>query len=86
MLNPLLPYRWPGVFLWRDLSDIVLLQIKGEKKMIKCKECASEIVLPNDVVENEIIDCEACGIELEVVSLKPLEIDLAPEEQEDWGE
>ena len=54
--------------------------------MIKCKECASEIVLPNDVVENEIIDCEACGIELEVVSLKPLEIDLAPEEQEDWGE
>tara|TARA_B100001750_G_scaffold179706_1_gene148076 strand:+ start:429 stop:662 length:234 start_codon:yes stop_codon:yes gene_type:complete len=63
-----------------------LIKNRGEKKMIKCKECGSEIVLPNDVVENEIIDCEACGIELEVVSLKPLEVDLAPEEQEDWGE
>ncbi|MEE2876496.1 MAG: lysine biosynthesis protein LysW [Candidatus Neomarinimicrobiota bacterium] len=54
--------------------------------MTTCKECGSEITLPDDVVENEIIDCEACGVELEVVKLDPLEIDLAPEEQEDWGE
>ena len=54
--------------------------------MIKCIECGTEIVLPNDVVENEILDCEACGIELEVISLDPPELALAPEEQEDWGE
>lgn len=54
--------------------------------MITCKECGSGITLPDDVVENEIVDCEACGVELEVVSLDPLKVELAPEEQEDWGE
>jgi alpha-aminoadipate carrier protein LysW len=27
-----------------------------------------------------------CGAELEVVSLNPLVLELAPEEEEDWGE
>ena len=36
--------------------------------------------------EGEIIECEECGAELEVVSEDPLEFALAPEEEEDWGE
>ncbi len=36
--------------------------------------------------EGEIVPCAACGADLEVVSLDPLTLDLAPEEQEDWGE
>jgi len=50
-----------------------------------CPECGAEIEL-NDVMEGEIVDCPECGIELEVVSLEPLVLQLAPEEEEDWGE
>lgn len=52
----------------------------------ECLECAAEVELPKDVVEGEIIQCPECGIELEVVSLNPPQLDLAPEEEEDWGE
>ncbi len=51
-----------------------------------CEECGSEIELESGTVENEIIDCDDCGAELEVISLDPVKLDHAPEEQEDWGE
>ena len=41
---------------------------------------------PEGTVENEILDCESCGVELEVMSLNPPTVERAPEEQEDWGE
>ncbi|MBM3188765.1 MAG: lysine biosynthesis protein LysW [Chloroflexi bacterium] len=53
---------------------------------VTCPECAAEIELDDDVMEGEIVDCPDCGVELEVVSLDPLTVDLAPEEEEDWGE
>ena len=54
--------------------------------MVECPECAAEIELPEDVMKNEILDCPTCGIELEVISVNPPQVDLAPEEEEDWGE
>ena len=39
-----------------------------------------------DVIEGEIVSCPDCGVDLEVLSLEPLTLDLAPEEEEDWGE
>ena len=51
----------------------------------KCPECDADIEL-NDVIEGEIVDCPECGVELEVISTNPLTLELAPEEEEDWGE
>ena len=53
---------------------------------MECIECAAELNLPSDVEENEIVVCPDCGAELEVVSLDPITIELAPEVEEDWGE
>ena len=53
--------------------------------MASCPECAADIQL-DDVVQGEIIQCPDCGVELEVTSLDPLTLELAPEEEEDWGE
>jgi alpha-aminoadipate carrier protein LysW len=39
-----------------------------------------------NVMQNEITQCAECGAELEVINLDPLELALAPEEEEDWGE
>ena len=52
---------------------------------IECPECAGDVQLV-EVELGEIIVCDDCGAELEVLALEPLEIALAPEEAEDWGE
>jgi alpha-aminoadipate carrier protein LysW len=52
----------------------------------KCPECNAEIALPGDIIENEIVSCPDCGVELEVTALDPVTLELAPEEEEDWGE
>lgn len=50
-----------------------------------CPECSAEI--DNNGYElGELIVCDDCGSELEVVGVAPLELELAPEEEEDWGE
>ncbi|MCS7222417.1 MAG: lysine biosynthesis protein LysW [Anaerolineae bacterium] len=51
----------------------------------ECPECGAELELGN-VVVGEIVECPDCGIELEVLGLNPLELDVAPMEEEDWGE
>ncbi|MBN2005979.1 MAG: lysine biosynthesis protein LysW [Anaerolineae bacterium] len=55
-------------------------------KTVECPECAAELELADSIEEGEIVVCPDCGVELEVVSTNPLEVELAPEVQEDWGE
>ena len=51
----------------------------------ECPECFGEIEL-KDVMQHEIVQCPDCGADLEVTGLDPITLDLAPEEEEDWGE
>ena len=51
-----------------------------------CVECDGEVELADDVIVGEIVECPDCGVELEVTSVSPLTIELAPEVEEDWGE
>lgn len=53
---------------------------------VSCIECAAEITLAENTEVGEIIVCPDCGVDLEVTSLEPATIQLAPMEQEDWGE
>jgi alpha-aminoadipate carrier protein LysW len=57
----------------------------GTETNTHCPECDAEIVL-EDVLIGEIIVCSDCGVDLEVVQLNPLTLELAPMEEEDWGE
>jgi alpha-aminoadipate carrier protein LysW len=52
----------------------------------KCPECAADVKLAADVEKGEIVPCADCGAELEVIERDPVELRLAPEEEEDWGE
>jgi alpha-aminoadipate carrier protein LysW len=45
-----------------------------------------EIEVPADVEVGEIVDSPVSGAELEVVSVDPVELEEAPELEEDWGE
>jgi alpha-aminoadipate carrier protein LysW len=51
----------------------------------KCPECDAEVDL-DGVVLNEIVVCGDCGADLEVVNLNPATLEVAPMEEEDWGE
>ena len=51
-----------------------------------CPECDAAIELGADTVEGEIVVCPDCAAELEVISVDPPELALAPEVGEDWGE
>ena len=51
-----------------------------------CSECGFAITIAADTVKGEILQCGDCGVELEVINIEPLELALAPEEEEDWGE
>lgn len=51
----------------------------------ECPECAAAVALDSTVV-GEILRCPDCGADLEVISLDPPVLELAPTEEEDWGE
>jgi alpha-aminoadipate carrier protein LysW len=53
---------------------------------VSCTECAADITLAENTEVGEIIVCPDCGVDLEVISLDPATVELAPMEQEDWGE
>jgi len=50
-----------------------------------CPEC--EGIIPVDgVMVGEILPCAFCGVDLEVVTLSPVELAVAPQVEEDWGD
>lgn len=53
---------------------------------VTCPECAAEFDLEAGTEAGEIIVCPDCGVDLEVTSLEPATLELAPMEEEDWGE
>ena len=61
------------------------MSIQTASGIAECPECFGEIEL-SDVMQNEIVQCAECGADLEVISIEPLKLELAPEEEEDWGE
>ncbi len=51
-----------------------------------CPICDAAIHLAADTVQGELLECAECGTELEVVSTEPIQLEEAPQEEEDWGE
>lgn len=53
---------------------------------LACPECESTMSLPAEMRLSELVECSECRVELEVVTLEPVLLALAPEIEEDWGE
>lgn len=51
-----------------------------------CPECGTTITFARAPRRHEIVRCPDCGAELEVTSVAPITLALAPEVEEDWGE
>ena len=53
---------------------------------IECLECGGSVQVADDAMLGEVMECIECSAELEIISLDPLTVELAPEIEEDWGE
>ncbi len=51
-----------------------------------CLECDAPLAIAEDIVIGEVVPCGECGVEMEVASLEPMQLEMAPEIEEDWGE
>jgi alpha-aminoadipate/glutamate carrier protein LysW len=51
-----------------------------------CPSCGAEVNIPANAIQHELLPCPDCGTELEIMSLNPVVLELAPEVEEDWGE
>ncbi|MGP3983808.1 lysine biosynthesis protein LysW [Streptomyces sp. KR80] len=54
--------------------------------MVVCPECESSVALLAEPKVSEIVECGDCSSELEILTTDPLQVALAPEVEEDWGE
>ena len=61
------------------------MAVQTVSTVAECPECFGEVEL-KDVMQNEIVQCGDCGVDLEVIEIAPVALELAPEEDEDWGE
>ena len=53
---------------------------------VSCPECDGKVQFAQPPRLSEIIECPDCRSELEVVTLDPVTLAVAPEIEEDWGE
>lgn len=51
--------------------------------MARCPECNAKLTVPEEVKRWDRIPCQACGVDLEVLSTSPLELEAVYEIDED---
>ena len=54
--------------------------------LVACPECDTKVPTGDGLRLGELVECPGCHSELEVVTLAPVALALAPEAEEDWGE
>jgi alpha-aminoadipate/glutamate carrier protein LysW len=66
----------------RDVQGGIIKMPRGT-----CPECEAEVQVDEDTDKGDVVECDDCGTQLEVVGLDPIELDVAvEEEQEEWDE
>ena len=54
--------------------------------MSECPVCGAGTEVPMDAVVGELVSCEDCGSELEILEVHPPVLAEAPTAEEDWGQ
>lgn len=48
-----------------------------------CPECDADVHVDTDADKGDILSCEECGTDLEVVGLDPVELDIVEEDYDE---
>lgn len=64
-------------------TDITCLPLSLLESVVStpCPECTTAVVVPSDVLEGELIVCDHCGVELEVLTTDPAKLAIFEEEE-----
>ncbi len=54
--------------------------------MGECPICAAEVEVAKDAMAGELLICDDCGAELELLEIDPVKLAEAPATEEDWGQ
>ncbi len=71
------------------MGDISLAKDSAEGNEVPigtCPECDADVHVDTDTDKGELVSCEECGTDLEVVGLDPVELDIVEEEDLDDDE
>ena len=49
-----------------------------------CPECSEEVYVDADSEQGDVISCDECGTDLEIVGLDPIELDVHNEDDDDF--
>ena len=50
-------------------------------KIVDCPDCEESVIIPDDSQPGEILECQNCGAELEIICLNPPQVSLIIEEK-----
>jgi alpha-aminoadipate carrier protein LysW len=78
----------PKTLLKGSFSVIGSKLLEETMMKAKCPDCCTELDVPTDTAQGEIVSCPGCGLELEVKQVNGESVDLQELviEGEDWGE
>jgi alpha-aminoadipate carrier protein LysW len=48
-----------------------------------CPECSEEVYVDADSEQGDIVSCDECGTDLEIVGLDPIEVDIHEADDDD---
>ena len=51
-----------------------------------CPECEADVHVDTDADKGDMVSCEECGTDLEIVGLDPVELDIVEDDESDLDE
>lgn len=51
-----------------------------------CPECSADVHVDVEADKGEVVSCDECGVDLEVVGLDPVELDIVEEDMDDYDD
>lgn len=49
-----------------------------------CPECSEDVYVDADSEQGDVVSCDECGTDLEIVGLDPIELDIHEEDADDF--
>lgn len=51
-----------------------------------CPECSADVHVDVESDKGEVVSCDECGVDLEIVGLDPVELDIVEEDLDDYDD
>lgn len=51
-----------------------------------CPECSEDVYVDADSEQGDVVSCDECGTDLEIVGLDPIELDIHEDDDDDLKE